>query len=54
MNDMSKATLAQLTVIRYDDPMATLADKAVAENEIIRRQKQFRGKPTKRPKELFR
>lgn len=52
--DMQRATLAQLTVIRYNDPMATLADKAAAENEIILRQKRFRGKPTKRSKELFR
>lgn len=49
--DFSKATLKQLVVIRCFDETASLADKADAETELIRRQwKQRRGKPDKHPR----
>ncbi|GKU79805.1 hypothetical protein [Paenibacillus sp. L3-i20] len=50
--DWDKATNVQLAIIRFDDPMATQADKTNAENEMIRRDKKRSGKPqryTNRP-----
>lgn len=48
--DFSDATLEQLVTVRYFDETASLADKADAETEIIRRQwKQRSGKPDKHP-----
>jgi hypothetical protein len=43
--DMSKATDKQLAIIRFDDPMATKADRTDAENEALRRQVRRSGKP---------
>lgn len=45
--DMSKATDKQLAIIRFDDPMATKADRTDAENEALRRQVRRSGKLVK-------